>query len=77
MAFTGGEALAEDVAQTLGYRGVGREVLAETIRSYGIPEAKLNEVLEREPHWWDRWIGVREGKTYAHHYNLPGCIFWR
>lgn len=54
--FTGGDALAEDVAKTLDYRSVGREVLAETIRSYGIPEAKLNEVLERDPHWWDRWI---------------------
>ena len=54
--FTGGEALAEDVAKTLGYRGVGREVLAGTIRYYGIPEANLNDVLERDPHWLDRWI---------------------
>ncbi len=51
-----GEVLAKSVAETLGWRCVSREVLVEASRSYGIPTAKLNEILDREPHWWDRWL---------------------
>lgn len=57
-AFSGGQALAERVAATLGYRCVSREVLLEASQRYGIPEAKFTEVLEAVPHWWERW---REG----------------
>ena len=55
-ASSGGEELAKSVAQALGYRCVGREVLVEASRRYGVPEAKLNEILEKEPHWWKRWL---------------------
>jgi len=55
-AFTAGEEIAKGVAQALGYRCVSREVLIEASRSYGISEAKLNEVLEKDPHWWERWL---------------------
>jgi len=55
-AFGGGEEVAQHVAQTLAYRCVGREELVEAGRGYGIPVAKLNEILEREPHWWERWL---------------------
>ena len=55
-AFTGGEEVAQNVAQTLDYRCVGREELVEASQGYGIPAAKLNEILEKEPHWWDRWL---------------------
>ena len=48
-----GQELAEAVAQALGYRCVGREVLVEASRRYGIPEAKLNEIVEKGPHWWE------------------------
>jgi cytidylate kinase len=48
-----GQELAEAVAHILGYRCVGREVLVEASRQYGIPEAKLNEIVEKEPHWWE------------------------
>ena len=51
-----GQGLAESVAQALGYRCVGREVLVEASRRYGIPEAKLNEIVERGPHWWERLL---------------------
>lgn len=51
-----GQELAESVAQALGYRCVGREVLVEASRQYGIPEAKLNEVVEKDPHWWERLL---------------------
>jgi cytidylate kinase len=51
-----GQELAEAVAQTLGYRCVGREVLVEASRRYRIPEAKLNEIVEKGPHWWERLL---------------------
>jgi cytidylate kinase len=51
-----GQELAEGVAQALGYRCVGREVLVEASRRYGIPEAKLNEIVEKGPHWWERLL---------------------
>jgi len=50
-----GEEAAQHVATTLGYRRVSREVLLEASERYGIPEAKLNEILEKEPHWWEHW----------------------
>jgi cytidylate kinase len=51
-----GQELAEAVAQSLGYRDLGREVLVEASRRYGIPEAKLNEIVEKGPHWWERLL---------------------
>jgi len=51
-----GQELAEAVAQDLGYRCVGREVLVEANRRYGIPVAKLNEIVEQGPHWWERLL---------------------
>jgi len=51
-----GQELAETVAQDLGYRCVGREVLIEASRRYRIPEAKLNEIIEKGPHWWERLL---------------------
>jgi cytidylate kinase len=55
-AFSGGQALSERVSSLLGYRSIDREVLIEASRRYGIPEAKLDEVLETIPHWWKRWV---------------------
>jgi cytidylate kinase len=51
-----GQELAESVARALGYRCVGREVLVEASRRYRIPEAKLNEIVEKGPHWWERLL---------------------
>ena len=51
-----GQELAGAVAEALGYRCVGREVLVEASRRYGIPEAKLNEIVEKGPHWWERLL---------------------
>jgi cytidylate kinase len=50
------EALAKSVAETLGYPCVSREVFVAASQRYGIPEAKLNEIVEKEPHWWERWL---------------------
>jgi cytidylate kinase len=54
-AYSGGNAIADLVAKTLGYRSVDREVLIEASKRYGIPEAKYVEVLEAESRWWERW----------------------
>jgi cytidylate kinase len=51
-----GQELAEAVAQALSYRCIGREVLVEATRRYGIPEAKLNAIVEKGPHWWERLL---------------------
>lgn len=51
-----GQELAESVAQALGYRCVGRELLVEASRRYGVPEAKLSEIVEKGPHWWERLL---------------------
>ncbi len=51
-----GEELAQAVAQSLGYGCIGREVLVEASLRYGIPEAKLNEIVEKGPNWWGRFL---------------------
>jgi cytidylate kinase len=55
-SFTAGEEIANRVARSLGYRCVSRKALIDASRSYGISEAKLNEVLEKDAHWWERWL---------------------
>ncbi len=55
-AYSGGSAIAEKVAASLNYRSIDREVLMEASKRYGIPEAKYEEVLETEGHWWERWM---------------------
>lgn len=51
-----GEELAQAVAQSLGYSCIGREVLVEASLRYGIPQAQLNEITEKEPNWWQRFL---------------------
>ena len=51
-----GQELAESVAAALGYRCIGREVLVEASRRYGVPAAKLNEIVDQGPHWWERLL---------------------
>ncbi|HWP23178.1 MAG TPA: cytidylate kinase family protein [Candidatus Binatia bacterium] len=51
-----GEELAEGVAESLGCGCISREVLVEASLRYGIPEAKLNRIVEREANWWQRFV---------------------
>lgn len=51
-----GEELAEAVAESLGYGCVSREVLVEASLRYGIPEAKLNQIVEKGASWWNRFV---------------------
>lgn len=48
-----GQELAGAIAEALGYRCAGREVLVEASQRYGIAQAKLNEILDKGPHWWE------------------------
>jgi hypothetical protein len=64
-ASSSGQELAEAVAGVLGYRCVGRTELVEATRRYGIPEAKLNEIMEKGPPW--------VGAVAAKHASLPHC----
>ena len=47
--FSGGESLAECVAQKLGYHSINGELLGETARQYGIREEKLCEAIGEAP----------------------------
>lgn len=49
------EKLARGVAEILGYPYISREILVDAAKRCEVPEAKLNEILEKEPHWWERW----------------------
>jgi cytidylate kinase len=49
------EELAKNVAQSLDCRYLGRDILVDAARRCEVPEAKLNDILEKEPHWWERW----------------------
>jgi cytidylate kinase len=49
------EELGRGVAQTLGCPFVSREIFVAASQRCEVPEAKLNEILEKEPHWWERW----------------------
>ena len=51
-----GEEVANAVAQSLKYGHVSREVLIQASLQYGIPEAKLSEITEREAKWWQRFL---------------------
>ena len=52
----GAEAVANRVAKSLNYKCVGRQDLAATLPNYGVPRAKLDDITEKEPHWWEQWL---------------------
>jgi cytidylate kinase len=49
------EQVAHSVARALEYRFAGREILLAASKRCEVPEAKLSDILEKEPHWWARW----------------------
>jgi len=51
-----GQEVAEAVAKELGYQCISREVLVEASRKYGIPQAKLKEIVERGQPWLERLL---------------------
>jgi cytidylate kinase len=49
------EELARSVATKLGCQFVSRELFVAASRRCDLPEAKLSDIIEKEPHWWERW----------------------
>jgi cytidylate kinase len=53
-SLSGGRALAERLADRLGYRCISSEALIEAAAKYGVPEPKLSEVFDKTPSFWER-----------------------
>ena len=49
------EELARNVATKLGCQFFSREIFVAASQRCEVPEAKLNDIVEKEPHWWERW----------------------
>jgi cytidylate kinase len=55
--FSGGEALAERVAERLGYQCLSREMnLEAAAKEYGVPGAELTAAMDKRPSFWG-WVG--------------------
>jgi len=58
--FSGGEALARQVAERLGYQCLSREAnLEAAAKEYGVPPADIMLAMEKRPPFWHRVIGAR------------------
>jgi cytidylate kinase len=49
------EEIARNVATKLGCQFVSREIFVAASQRFGVPESKLSDIVEKEPHWWKRW----------------------
>lgn len=49
------EELARNVATKLGCQFVSREIFVAASQRCDVPEAKLSDIVEKEPRWWERW----------------------
>lgn len=58
--FSGGQALAECVAEKLGYRCTSRLALAIAARQYGVSEEKLSKAISEAPGFLERLSSERE-----------------
>jgi cytidylate kinase len=59
--FSGGEAVAQQVAKRLGYPCLGREDnLATAATRYHIPTEALTATLGKRPSFWDKVVGERD-----------------
>ena len=58
--FSGGQQLAECVAEKLGYRCISREVLLKAAGEYGIPEEELSRALSKKPGILERLTSERD-----------------
>jgi cytidylate kinase len=56
---SGGEEVAEAIAEKLGARCVSLEVLREAARKYGVSEAKVEGTFEDSPTFWERMTESR------------------
>ena len=58
--FSGGEAVAQTIAERLGYRCVSREVILAAARDYGLPVDEITRAMDERPPLWRRLAGPRE-----------------
>lgn len=58
--FSGGQQLAECVAEKLGYRCISREVLLKAASEYGVPEEELSRALSKKPGILERLTSERD-----------------
>jgi len=59
--FSGGEAVAQQVAERLGYPCLSREAnLARAAARYHIPAEAFTATLEKRPSFWDKVLGERD-----------------
>ena len=56
---SGGEEVAQAIADKIGARCVSLEVLREAARKYGVSEAKVEGVLEKSSTFWERMTASR------------------
>ncbi|RPI43283.1 MAG: BON domain-containing protein [Betaproteobacteria bacterium] len=56
---SGGEEVAQAIADKIGARCVSLEVLREAARKYGVSEAKVEGALEKSPTFWERMTESR------------------
>src|SRR5574337_46658 len=58
--FSGGEALANRLAERLGYQCMSREMnLEAAAKEYAVPEAELTAAMAKRPSFWHRVVGER------------------
>lgn len=58
--FSGGEALAQRVAERLGYRCVSREIILEAAWGYGVAPEEVMTAMDKRPPLWKRLAGERQ-----------------
>jgi cytidylate kinase len=56
---SGGEEVAQAIADALGARCVSSEVLRETAKKYGVSEEKVEGIFEKAPTFWERMTESR------------------
>ena len=56
---SGGYEIGAAVAKALNFEYVNRQILLEAAHAYGVPEAKLVDVVERRPSLWERFDAER------------------
>lgn len=76
---SGGQALAERVAEKLGWSCLSNEVIVEAAKRYNVPEPELVKTFEKAPTFWEKLIASRRVYLtfvqaamceYAEHGNL-------
>jgi len=57
--FSGGKAVAETLAERLGYTCVSNEILFDAAEQYKVPEERLSEALNEPPRAWHQQPGMK------------------